>query len=84
MLSQTLEASKPVPGLDETLLHEAAITDDEAARGLPTGSARYAHGRELGRGGMGRVLEAVDLQFSRVSASARRTDSVRPCTRRIA
>ena len=82
MLSQTLEASKPVPGLDETLLHEAAITDDEAARGLPTGSARYAHGRELGRGGMGRVLEAVDLQFSRVVAIKEITGAPSPSTRR--
>ncbi|MDP1829751.1 MAG: serine/threonine-protein kinase [Archangium sp.] len=32
------------------------------------GSARYQRGRELGRGGMGRVVEAVDLQFNRAVA----------------
>src|SRR5262249_5465755 len=39
---------KPVPGLEETLLNERAVTDDEAARALPTGHARFARGRELG------------------------------------
>ena len=68
MDSQTLEASRQEPALDETLLHEQATTDDEAARALPTGHARFVRGRELGRGGMGRVSEAVDLQFSRVVA----------------
>ena len=32
------------------------------------GNARYERGRELGRGGMGRVVEAVDRQFNRVVA----------------
>ena len=82
MLSQTLEAPKPAPGLDQTLLHEAAITDDEAARAMPTGHARYAHGRELGRGGMGRVYEAVDLQFSRVVAVKEITAQPSASTRR--
>jgi hypothetical protein len=31
----------------------------------PSGSERYERGREIGRGGMGRVLEAVDRQFNR-------------------
>ena len=32
---------------------------------MPVGIARYVRGRELGRGGMGRVLEALDQQFNR-------------------
>ena len=68
MVSHTLEAPKKEPALDQTLLHEQAITDDDTARALPTGHARFVRGRELGRGGMGRVLEAIDLQFSRVVA----------------
>ncbi len=32
---------------------------------LATGSARYREGRLIGRGGMGRVVEAEDLQFGR-------------------
>jgi len=35
---------------------------------LPTGAARFALGAELGRGGMGRVVTAVDRQFDRVVA----------------
>jgi hypothetical protein len=31
----------------------------------PSGSSRYQRGREIGRGGMGRVVEAVDRQFNR-------------------
>lgn len=59
---------KSVPGLEETLLKEQAVTDDEAVRALPTRNARFARGRELGRGGMGRVVEATDLQFNRIVA----------------
>jgi serine/threonine protein kinase len=44
-------------------------TRDPADAGtLPTGHARYREGRAIGRGGMGRVVEATDLQFGRVVA----------------
>jgi hypothetical protein len=38
------------------------------APALPSGVTRFQLGRELGHGGMGRVVEAVDKQFSRVVA----------------
>src|SRR5688572_8791316 len=44
------------------------LTAVEPTAGAPTGRARYQEGRELGRGGMGRVFEAVDLQFDRAVA----------------
>jgi hypothetical protein len=63
--------------VDETLAAEDlaktlfAFTDGappESGRssgGLATGSERYREGRLIGRGGMGRVVEAEDLQFGR-------------------
>jgi hypothetical protein len=58
--------------LGQTLTQESRA----AAQGSTTapatsnvaGAARYERGRELGRGGMGRVVEAVDKQFNRVVA----------------
>jgi hypothetical protein len=38
------------------------------APALPSGVMRFQLGRELGHGGMGRVVEAVDKQFNRVVA----------------
>lgn len=44
------------------------LTAREAPAVAALGNARYQRGRELGRGGMGRVVEAVDLQFNRAVA----------------
>jgi hypothetical protein len=58
--------TSPGRALDQTL---ADMGEPGALPGaLATGSARYARGRELGRGGMGRVCEAVDQQFKRIVA----------------
>lgn len=43
----------------------ASVSDD----GLPQPEAqRFRMGREIGRGGIGRVVEALDTQFGRVVA----------------
>lgn len=63
----TLARSQPEPALSDTLARASgASANDEASASM--GSVRYERGRELGRGGMGRVVEAVDRQFSRVVA----------------
>jgi hypothetical protein len=78
--------------VDETLGDELAKTvfgfaGPEPGSGPPepalsTGSARYAPGRLIGRGGMGKVVEAEDRQFGRKVAlktmlGAERDDRVR-------
>jgi predicted Ser/Thr protein kinase len=50
--------------------------DDDALGRPPHGMHRFEIGREIGRGGMGRILEATDLQFGRrvaLKASLRHT-----------
>ena len=60
--------TQPSQGADLALGHTLAQEADRPAlveQPLPVGIARYVRGRELGRGGMGRVVEAVDQQFNR-------------------
>jgi eukaryotic-like serine/threonine-protein kinase len=55
-------------GLLETLAQvEPALTSrtPEAPAAVPSGSQRYQARGEIGRGGMGRVIEGRDLQFGR-------------------
>src|SRR5262249_33565544 len=55
--------------LGATLARRADAQQAERPAPVPsTVDARYHLGRELGRGGMGRVVEAVDRQFDRVVA----------------
>jgi hypothetical protein len=58
----------PAPRGEPTGRPSSRVTGPEAAPALPTGAARFALGTELGRGGMGRVVSAVDRQFDRVVA----------------
>jgi hypothetical protein len=61
-------------GIEQTLAAELdstaprGIAGSSAAAPLPVGGERFRVGAELGRGGMGRVVEAVDRQFDRVVA----------------
>jgi hypothetical protein len=66
--TETKQAGSSDLGLDHTLAREAAEPAGPAGAAIATGNARYTLGRELGRGGMGRVVEAVDTQFNRVVA----------------
>ena len=61
--------SEDQPELAETLsaLPRASDSSGEASP-MPVGSLRYQRGKELGRGGMGRVVEALDQQFGRTVA----------------
>jgi hypothetical protein len=52
----------------ETVASKRGSAPSASALSMAVGSERYQRGRELGRGGMGRVIEAVDLQFNRVVA----------------
>jgi hypothetical protein len=54
-------------GLVQTLARDA-VTEAESTKPIAIGDARYELGREIGRGGMGRVVEAVDAQFNRIVA----------------
>jgi hypothetical protein len=57
---------RTAPELAETLFAGGSPAGSAAAP--PSGERRYEPRRELGRGGMGRVLEAADRQFNRVVA----------------
>ena len=63
-MAQTLPSQSADLALGQTLAQEADRPGGDE-RPMPVGIARYVRGRELGRGGMGRVLEAVDQQFNR-------------------
>jgi hypothetical protein len=71
--------------LSETLA-SMTVREPAPARGaeapIPTGSDRFLRGREIGRGGMGRVVEAVDRQFNRVVALKEITIADSPGARR--
>jgi hypothetical protein len=62
--------TRDTPGdlaLVQTLAREGK-GEEPRNEAVKTGEARYELGRELGRGGMGRVVEAIDHQFNRVVA----------------
>ena len=65
--ADTRQSAPGQPGLLDTLASTAKAPSASSGPS-PAGSARYARGRELGRGGMGRVVEAIDLQFQRLVA----------------
>jgi hypothetical protein len=58
----------PEPDTDRPIPSSVRAASAVTASALPTGAARFALGAELGRGGMGRVVSAVDRQFDRVVA----------------
>jgi hypothetical protein len=62
-VAPTLTSDDAPMALASTLAQERRLPPPLAA-----GTARYERGRELGKGGMGRVVEAVDRQFNRVVA----------------
>jgi len=84
MDSATLDKGRGDVALGETLVHATAEpAAGQAPRPMPTGSTRYARGRELGRGGMGQVFEATDQQFNRVIALKQATNDGAAIRRRF-
>ncbi|MCA9683902.1 MAG: serine/threonine protein kinase [Myxococcales bacterium] len=59
---ETGDLARTVMGLAEQEEAGGAETGDLR---LPVGAARYHQGRQIGRGGMGKVIEAEDRQFGR-------------------
>lgn len=66
-LSSTVAATDEIAGLAHTLTAERSSAAPSAApsEALPIGDNRYELREELGAGGMGRVYNALDRQFSR-------------------